>query len=300
VSIYVEILIRGSMDELWEKTQQPKLHQRWDLRFSEIDYLSREPGEAQKFLYATRIGAGLRIRGAGESMGEHDDDSGQRTSALKFWSDDSKSLIAAGSGYWKYIPTPEGIRFLTWYDYRVRFGVLGRIVDRGCFRPLLGWATAWSFDRLRLWMERGVAPELSRTLALTYSLSRAMLAFVWLYHGLVPKLLFRNIDEALMVRDGVLGMSPHTAVTVAGWSEIAFAFVILFAWRSRWPLGLSILLMILATVGVGLTSPQYLTHAFNPVTLNLSVATLATVALLVREHAPTASTCLREPVEGTR
>jgi uncharacterized membrane protein len=298
VRIYVEILIRCSLDEIWDKTQEPKLHQRWDLRFSEIDYLTREPGQPQKFLYATRIGGALRILGAGESTGEHDDVSGQRTSALKFWSGDAKSLIAAGSGYWKYIPTLDGVRFLTWYDYRVRFGVLGRIVDRVCFRPLLGWATAWSFDRLRLWIERGVAPEISRMLALTYCLSRSTLAFVWFYHGLVPKLLFRNIDEALMVRDGVLGMLPHTAVTVAGWFEIAFAFVILFAWRSRWPLGLSILLMLVGTAGVGLTSPQYLTHAFNPVTLNLSVAALATVALLVREHVPTAGTCLREPLEG--
>src|SRR6266849_5297999 len=130
MSIYVEILIRGSMDELWEKTQDPKLHQRWDLRFSDIDYLPRSPDEAQRFLYATRIGAGFRIEGAGESMGERDDSGGERTSALKFWSDDSKSLIKIGSGYWKYIPDSDGIRFITWYDYRTRFGIIGRIVDK--------------------------------------------------------------------------------------------------------------------------------------------------------------------------
>src|SRR6266550_3523323 len=184
------------MDELWDRTQQPKMHQRWDLRFSEIDYLTRQPGEPQKFLYATRIGGGLRIQGAGESTGERDDASGKRSSALKFWSDDPKALILTGSGYWKYVPTHDGIRFLTWYDYRVRFGLLGRALDRVCFRPLLGWATAWSFDRLRLWIERGVPPELSRTLALGYTLARTMLTFIWLYHGLVPKLLFRNVDEA--------------------------------------------------------------------------------------------------------
>jgi len=99
MSIYVEILIRSGMDDLWEKTQDPKLHQRWDLRFSEINYLPRQPGQAQKFLYKTRIGGGLRIEGAGESTGERDDASGHRTSALKFWSDDPKSLIKLGSGY---------------------------------------------------------------------------------------------------------------------------------------------------------------------------------------------------------
>jgi hypothetical protein len=42
MSIDVEIRIRGSIDELWHRTQHPALHQRWDLRFSEIDYLPRE------------------------------------------------------------------------------------------------------------------------------------------------------------------------------------------------------------------------------------------------------------------
>ena len=99
MSIYVEILIRGNIDELWQKTQEPKLHERWDLRFSQIDYLPREPGEAQRFLYSARIGAGLQISGEGESTAERNDLSGQRTSALKFWSKDPKSLIEVGSGY---------------------------------------------------------------------------------------------------------------------------------------------------------------------------------------------------------
>ena len=34
--IYVEIPIRGSVEAIWDKTQTPALHQRWDLRFSDI------------------------------------------------------------------------------------------------------------------------------------------------------------------------------------------------------------------------------------------------------------------------
>src|SRR5205807_6313634 len=105
MSIYVEIFIRGDMESLWLKTQEPTLHQRWDLRFSEIAYLPRQPGQPQQFLYSTRIGAGLRINGEGESTGARDGSSGERTSALKFWSKDPKSLIEAGSGYWKYVPS---------------------------------------------------------------------------------------------------------------------------------------------------------------------------------------------------
>ncbi len=37
--IYVEIFIRGTLEDLWRLTQTPELHTRWDLRFSRIEYL---------------------------------------------------------------------------------------------------------------------------------------------------------------------------------------------------------------------------------------------------------------------
>ena len=287
------------MEELWEKTQGPKLHQRWDLRFSEIDYLPRNPGEAQKFTYVTQMGGGMRIEGAGESTGERDDSNGQRTSALKFWSDDPKSLIAIGSGYWKYIPTSDGIRFITWYDYRTRFGTVGRIADKFLFRPLMGWATAWSFDRLRLWIEQGITPEASRERACTYAISRLTIAFVWFYHGLVPKLITRNNDELKMLRDaGIASSELIKVVSLLGFLEICLALIIAIFWKTRWPLWFTMVAMFLATVGVAVTSPNYLAAAFNPLTLNLSVAALAVVSLLNRKNLPTAKNCLRKSPEG--
>ena len=40
-AIYVESLIRGPLERLWRLTQEPGLHQRWDLRFTSIEYLPR-------------------------------------------------------------------------------------------------------------------------------------------------------------------------------------------------------------------------------------------------------------------
>jgi len=298
MSIYVEILIRGSMDELWQKTQEPKLHQRWDLRFSDIDYLPREAGEPQKFLYATRIGAGLRIEGEGESTGGRDDASGQRTSALKFWSKDWKSLILVGSGYWKYVPVDGGIRFFTSYDYRTRFGAIGKILDL-TFRPLIGWATAWSFDRLRLWIERRIPPEVSRDRALIYGLTRLTLAFVWLYHGIVPKLLYHNADELKMLSDaGVPGTYLQTVASGFGWLEVCLGLVFLVLWKARWPLWFTIAAMVAATVGVGLRSPSYFSAAFNPVTFNLALAVLAVCGLVTAADLPSAKNCLRKLPEA--
>ncbi|WP_314174800.1 hypothetical protein [Streptomyces winkii] len=157
--LYVETRIRAAVGTVWERSQQPDQHQRWDLRFGEIDYLPCAPGEPQRFRYATRLLPLLTIGGTGVSAGERHRPDGSRVSALRFSSSHPLSLIAAGSGYWRYVPDGDGLRFLTGYDYRPRWGRFGRAADRFVFRPLMGWATAWSFDRLRLWCERGISPE---------------------------------------------------------------------------------------------------------------------------------------------
>ena len=285
-------LIQAPMDVLWQHTQNPDLHQRWDLRFSTIRYLPRSGDEPQQFLYATHIGFGLRITGKGESVGQRELAEGQRVSSLKFSSEDPRSIICEGSGYWKYIPAHDGIRFLTWYDYRTRFGRAGAIFDRAVFRPLLAWATAWSFDRLRLWLERDVSPTAALRHFVTHACARSTVALVFAYHGLVPKLLMRDADEIAMLRDA--GVAPHwlpTALSAAGIAELAFAFVLILFWRHRWPSVACLVLMLAATVVVVASSPRYLTAAFNPLTLNLSVAALSLLDLVNLADSPSAARC---------
>jgi len=298
--IYVEIDIRGSMEDLWARTQTPDLHQQWDLRFTDIEYLPRPDfTQPQRFLYKTRIGFGLSISGEGESVGTHETN-GSRTSALKFWSDDPKSLIRLGSGYWQYIPTPRGIRFLTWYDYATRFGVAGRAVDSVIFRPMLGWATAWSFDRLRLWIESNVSPAASMRQSVAYGISRLTVAFIWIYHGLIPKLLFDHRDEsAMLLAHGVSAGGVRGLIVAAGVAEVAFGLLVLIAWRARIFLVLTIIAMIVALVSVAVGSPDILVAAFNPVTLNVAVIALATIALVNSQNLPTARRCRRTKDEAS-
>lgn len=299
MGLYVEIPISSSMDELWEKTQNPKLHQRWDLRFSEIEYLPRKADEPQKFLYRTRIGFGLNIDGKGESIGTRDGDGATRISSLRFWSEDPKSLIKTGSGYWKYVPGGNGVRFFTWYDYETRFGPVGKALDKCLFRPLLGWATAWSFDRLRLWIEHGIPPEVSRDRTIVYSIARATVAFTWFYHGLFPKLLHHDATELELVRRiGMPASRLIMAVTVAGWAEIFFAVLILVFWRHKWPLWLTFVLMLIGIPVVAISAPAYLGAAFNPVTLSLGLAALAAIGLIAGLDLPTATRCSRKPEQS--
>jgi hypothetical protein len=299
MSIYVETRIQGPLDELWEKTQNPQWHERWDARFTSIKYLPRDDeSEPQQFSYATRIGFGLAVNGEGETIVSRDDNSGRRTSSLRFWSNDSKSLIREGAGYWQYIPVDGGVRFITGYDYQTRFGWAGRILDRLLFRPLMGWATAWSFDRLRLWIEKGIDPAVSMQRTIIHGLSRVTVAVVWLYQGIVPKLIAGHADELEMLGNvGIADSAGPTVLVVAGFAEVVMGVIVLAFFRRRWPLTLTVMLMILATVGVAISSPQFLAAAFNPVSLNLLLAVLSLTGLIALQDLPSACRCRRKKPE---
>jgi hypothetical protein len=295
--IYVEILIHSSVDEIWRRTQVPGLHELWDLRFTEIHYLPKQSeGEPQRFRYATRIGFGLNIHGDGESTGTREDSTGLRTSALKFWSPDPKSLIKEGSGYWQYIPSPGGVRFLTWYDYQTRFGALGRMIDRIFFRPMIGWATAWSFDRLRLWIERDVPPQISFRMAFIHACARLGIGFVWAWQGLMPKLLFPSSDERSMMTAAGL---PVALLPLIGVLELAFAAATIVFWQWRPFFLLNALAMCGALAVVALHSPSYLVAAFNPLTLNMAMILLSLIGYLASSELPSASRCLRNAPKET-
>jgi hypothetical protein len=301
MSIYVESLIRAPMDALWSHTQTPDLHERWDLRFSRIAYIPKTTeSEPQHFGYATRIGFGLEITGVGESVGSRDLPGGSRSSVLKFSSADPRSIISEGSGYWKYIPAGDGIIFLTGYDYSTRFGRPGALFDRVIFRPLMGWATAWSFDRLRLWLEKGIDPQLAMRCMLVHAVARLSLAFIFAYHGLVPKLIASDPDEVAML--GNAGIPPEltgTAMILLGLAELLFAAGLLVYWRRKEPVIIALVMMFIATIGVAVTSPRYLVAAFNPVSLNLAIICLAAIDMIVIDDVPSAARCRRRPGSGT-
>jgi hypothetical protein len=85
------------MERLWDATQMPELHQRWDVRFGEISYLPKAGADdPQQFVYATTLVPGFRVAGTGESLGDRDRPDGTRWSALKFWADDRRSIIGQG------------------------------------------------------------------------------------------------------------------------------------------------------------------------------------------------------------
>jgi hypothetical protein len=175
--LYIETVIRAPQAQVWRHTREPAAHERWDLRFSRI-----EPyGPGGRFRYATRMLPWLTVAGCGVTAGERHRPDGTAVSVLRFASPDPRSLIRSGAGFWRYLPTDAGVRFLTGYEYAPGWGRLGSVAD-WAFRPLFGWATAWSFDRLRLWLEQGTPPEHSRNQALAEVAAR-LGCVVWAARG---------------------------------------------------------------------------------------------------------------------
>lgn len=160
--LYIEIRIDAELERVWELTQNPLAHPRWDLRFSSIIPVDEDNRGQVRFRYEFRLPLHV-IKGTGTSLGSRHRADGQATSVLKFDTTDRLSPIGAGAGYWRYIPTDAGIRFITGYNYQPGMGLLGRGLDSRVIRPALGWATALSFDRLRLWAESDIDPRTSRS-----------------------------------------------------------------------------------------------------------------------------------------
>jgi uncharacterized protein YjeT (DUF2065 family) len=295
-ALYIETKIRCDLDTLWRYTQDPALHEQWDLRFTSITYLTKSSTEAtQKFTYATKIGFGLAVEGVGESVATKSTGSGENISVLKFWSDSSLSLIKVGSGYWKYVVQPDGIRFFTGYDYTTRWGFFGKWIDRMFFRPLIRTATAISFDALKNWIERGIHPKQAYRAKLTVLIATLALSLVWIYHGLVPKILFpQNGEIALFQASHLFVGEEALVVRLIGVGEILFGLLLLF-WQRK---ALHIVNMLaLGFLGFSalISNRTVATYPFNPVTFNFALIVLSLVAIVNMHNLPKARNCITRP-----
>ncbi|WP_424768929.1 DoxX-like family protein [Paenibacillus sp. sgz302251] len=294
--IYVELDMNVSLDELWAHTQKPELHEQWDLRFSKINYLPRtNEKDKQKFLYQTRIGFGLHIAGTGETSSTTRNLTDERLSTLSFASKQPISFIRKGSGYWQYKRNGNAVTFITKYDYQTQFGLAGRLFDRFLFRPLFGYATAWSFDRLRIWLEERIPPSIIAERALIHYVSVFILLLLWCYEGLVPKLLFPETGELDMMRQiGWFDGMERIMVQLLGVGEIVFGLLTAYWHRSRRSAGMQIVLLtLLAIVGI-ICRPELLNSPFHPLTLSVPMIGLCMASYWTRRFLPNARRCKRK------
>lgn len=293
--IYVEILIHAPVEEVWQMTQNPKLHGQWDLRFSSITYLPKKSeDDPQSFLYERNLGFGAKVTGWGKSIGMHIKADGSKASSLHFGTDQTISPIREGKGYWRYIPSDNGTTFITQYNYEGRFGLFGRLFDL-FFRPIMGWATALSFDVLKRWIEKGESPRTQYLRFFNISLATLLFFFVWFYQGLVPKMIAKHPEEVSML-SSLTSMEEAAAVKcvgIIGLLEMLFAVVWLFYPNKRHLFALQIVIFPVLTICSLVASSSLTFHPFNPITFNASLWILSIMCFLLANDLPTASSCKR-------
>jgi hypothetical protein len=144
-------------------------------------------------------------------------------------------------------------------------------------------------------MERGIDPAVSIQRSLVHAVARVAIAIIFLYQGVVPKLLAQHPSElALLTAIGLAPGAAHATLITIGLAELALGASMLIAWRVRWLFVLTLALMPVALIGVAISSPHALLAAFNPVALNTTVAALALVGWITSRDIPSATRCLRQ------
>ena len=97
-------------------------------------------------------------------------------------------------------------------------------------------------------------------------ISRLSLAFVFFYHGLVPKILWLSpIEEALSVAHN---LNPNIISPIAGAFEILLALSIVLMRKTLIPIYIAVFALVVLLLDVAFIKPSLLIEAFNPVTIN--------------------------------
>ena len=171
-------MIPAPVELVWERTQVPDLHVRWDIRFTQIRYLKEKDERGFNLMdYRTRIGFGIEVCGYGHYL----QSTPLELSTFEFDSDDWKSLITNGRGIWLYKRSGQGTYFKTVYDYEIRHGWVGRLIDYMLFRNMIRLATEWGFETLRRWCTEG------ESILEVRGRTRFLLFYVMRSCGLPPK-----------------------------------------------------------------------------------------------------------------
>lgn len=116
------------------------------------------------------------------------------------------------------------------------------------------------------------------------------LATLWIYQGLVPKILFQANDEIQIWR--MQGFNPNTAMHLMQYSgvmEILFGCLFLCGYKSRLLHRLNILGMLGLSLLILWIYPQYFMQAFNPFVMNVAMAALSLTALTLIQQRDSSS-----------
>lgn len=106
------------------------------------------------------------------------------------------------------------------------------------------------------------------------------LAVLWVYQGLIPKVLYKAQDEQyIWQQQGFDEVMSLILMQFSGYIEIIFGLLFLFFRRSKILHVLNILGMFGLSLLITMIDFRYFQNAFNPFVMNVSMASLSIIAL---------------------
>ncbi|MEF9958254.1 DoxX-like family protein [Acinetobacter piscicola] len=108
----------------------------------------------------------------------------------------------------------------------------------------------------------------------------SFLAILWIYQGLVPKIIYKVIEEQQFWQfTGIQLLSIPRLIELSGLIEIIFGISFLIFRPSKNIHYLNIIAMLFFWFVVGLIYPHYFVQAFNPFVMNFAMMGLSVVAI---------------------
>lgn len=108
------------------------------------------------------------------------------------------------------------------------------------------------------------------------------LGFVFIFHGLIPKIIFQRTSGELQtfIKSNVAFGHDKTLLIVIGICEIAFGIILIWQRDKKWPFLAVLAGLPMLTIGAYLGDHATFIRPFNPITFNLALMILAYIALL--------------------
>ena len=113
--------------------------------------------------------------------------------------------------------------------------------------------------------------------------ARYTLAFIFIYHGLVPKILWLSPVEVSLTN--AHNLDAAVISPIAGMFELLLGLSIVLFKRSLKPIYLAVVLLFALLLDVMLIMPGLLIEAFNPVTINVASIMIAYFICITHKHA---------------
>lgn len=122
--------------------------------------------------------------------------------------------------------------------------------------------------------------SIKQSISSTLLIIHVTLAVLWIYQGLVPKIIYKVTEEqqfwAFLGFDEIVSL---VLIEISGYIEILFGLLFLIFRQSKLLHFLNISSMLIFFGVVTLLYPFYFHHAFNPFVMNIGMASLSIVAL---------------------